>query len=49
MRRYLLPIIALAEMLMFFACSEKAADPIVVSECVFIRPDMAGDTSSAQL
>ena len=49
MRRYLLLIIALAAMLMLFACSEKAAAPIVVSECVFIRPGMADDMSSEQL
>lgn len=49
MRRYLLLIITLAATLTLFACSEKAADPIVVSECVFIRPDMADDTLSAQL
>ena len=49
MRRYLLPIIALAAMLMLYAGSEKATDPIVVSEGVFIHQGMADDTSSAQL
>lgn len=49
MRKAIWLILVAAATLTLFACSEKAADPIVVSECVFIRPDMADDTSSAQL